>query len=124
MKRHMNTHNRERGEGAVVHAGGNTVVATATEVEVGVADLGADEVTLPDEAVVMAEESLSQPMNLNLAPAEHQGDATNMTAAAVAEQTIGSEEVHENGLQYSRDPLETVRTENGNTLYVWPIYMG
>jgi hypothetical protein len=119
MKRHMNTHNRERGEGAVVHHAGNTtVIATASEVEVGVADLGSDEVTLPDEAVVMAEESLSQPMNLN------QVDATDMTAAAVAEQTIGSDEVHENGLQYSRDPLETVRTENGNTLYVWPIYMG
>lgn len=117
----MNTHNRERGEGAVVNTG--TVVATATEVEVGVADLGAEEVTLPDEAVVMTEESLSQPMNLNLAPAEHQGDSTDMTAPA-GEQSIGSEEVHENGLQYARDPLETVRTENGNTLYVWPIYMG
>jgi len=126
MKRHMNTHNRERGD--TTGSAASAVAASTPDggsMDVGVADLGAEEVALPDETVVITEESLSQPINLNMTvPTSEQTEEVAAEQITGAEQTIGSEEAHENGLQYARDPLETVRGENGNTLYVWPIYMG
>jgi hypothetical protein len=129
MKRHMNTHNRERGENTTASV---TVAATpdgSGGASLDVGELAEEVAGLPEEAVVITEESLSQPMNLNMtvpASSDQPEEATpeQIAAAAAADQTIGQEEVYENGIPHSRDPLETVRGENGNTLYVWPIYMG
>ncbi|XP_065344099.1 zinc finger protein 431-like [Cloeon dipterum] len=131
MKRHLNTHNRERGESS------GTVTTTAvptpsdgqssqeSTVEVGVThtELTGEEVTLPDGSVVITEESLSQPINLNMSiPVSEEAAGEDSAEPLSSEQAIGAEG-HENGIQYTRDPLETVRGDNGNTLYVWPIYM-
>lgn len=43
------------------------------------------------------------------------------TPQQISEQVSG-EEVQEEVMQYSRDPLETTR-DGASTLYVWPIYM-
>ncbi|XP_059479936.1 zinc finger protein 567-like [Neocloeon triangulifer] len=126
MKRHMNTHKRERSESnaasvatpsVVNHSDGHSSQEGTTDIGVAHSEMSAgDEVTLPEGTVVITEESLSQPINLNMSipVTEH------AAADDAADQAMAGDEA-----QFARDPLETVRADNaGNTLYVWPIYMG
>lgn len=143
MKRHMQTHNRDGHTASVptpsaANAGNSQSSQSSSQgadihtshSQLPDLDPVAAEITIQDGAVsVMAEESLtSQPMNLNMTvPASERGEGTSQegshTPQQISEQQLSAEEVTEEVMQYSRDPLETVRDGGGNTLYVWPIYM-
>ena len=155
MKRHLNTHNRDRHRGSngssvtsstadtthqnLLHSqpkleehdpdldpDGNGSLPpshTITVEQPGISELHpVTEITIQPEGggpeSILPDESLGdqQPINLNIAMpavAARQLHSHQLSAAAQA--------VSEEVLHYSRDPLETVR--DGNTLYVWPIYM-
>lgn len=120
MKRHMQTHNRE------VHPGSAPTPATATAGN-SQSSQGSEQAELPEMEPVAAEitvqdveESMaSQPLAI---PATEREEGAAETPQQISEQQLSAEEVQEEVMQYSRDPLETVR-DGPNTLYVWPIYM-
>lgn len=143
MKRHLNTHNRERSRGSAHHHVVDDEVSMMGDTQPKIEDQDTEQLhsslldhhSMSDQNSVheitvqmdgsgsdslLADESLEEsavdqePINLNIAvPSSRQSQLQHLSAA-----TQVSEEV----LQYSRDPLEMVR-EGGNTLYVWPVYM-
>ncbi|CAG2063471.1 unnamed protein product, partial [Timema podura] len=128
MKRHLNTHQRDRGS-----RGGGTLSSTKLETPDEMEDVDQEEqaaitglaqhhtmqamshMTPVTEITIQSEQTTD-----SILPDDHMAESDqqpiNLNIAVPARHALGPDEV----IHYTRDPLETVRD---GTVFVWPIYM-
>lgn len=130
MKRHLNTHTRDRHR-----TGSGDSLLHPTKVETSDTDIlppsshtmpvdhqpapglsAVTEITVQSDGTgpesILPDESLGDNGTVAVLPSRHHHLAETAQQSGVADEV----------LQYTRDPLDSVR-DTSNTLYVWPIYM-